>query len=149
MKLSSLTSFPSCNIFWLDLCSPKKNSKTSQQLLFLGIYLNKLHWLVTSVSSHQAYTLGFQCKNQNNIRKKKSIKQTIQRQWCAAQRVPPFTLLSDNMLYIYIYTVCDYFCHSYKNKIRYCRWTTIHTRWKQNTEKLYSPHWGQKYTPSF
>lgn len=24
-----------------------------------------------------------------------------------------------------------------------------HTKWKENTEKLYSPHWGQRYTQLF
>lgn len=72
-------------------------------------------------------------------RKRKTNKQknekTIQRQSCAAQRIPPFTLLLDNILYIYIYTVCVYFCHSYKNKIRYCRCATIHTKVKTKHRK--------------
>lgn len=38
-------------------------------------------------------------------------------------------------MYIHIYTDSEYFWHSYKNKIHYWRCATIHTRWKQNTEK--------------
>ena len=71
----------------------------------------------------------------NKQKNKKTKKKTIQRQSCAAQRIPPFTLLLDNILYIYIYTVCVYFCHSYKNKIRYCRCATIHTKVKTKHRK--------------
>lgn len=87
---------------------------------------------------------------QNKKTENKQIKQKQSKDNHVQHREsPPFTLLLDNILYIYIYTVCVYFCHSYKNKIRYCRCATIHTRWKQNTEKLYSPHWGQRYTRLF
>lgn len=52
---------------------------------------------------------------------------------------------SIQLLYIYIYILY----HGYKNKIRYRRCATTHTHThtvKTNHWKLYSPHWGQRYT---
>lgn len=55
-------------------------------------------------------------------------KSNNKKQSCAAQRIALFTPFL-NMLHIYgIYTVCVYFGHSYKNKIRYYQCPTIHTR---------------------
>lgn len=121
-------------------------SRWANNHFFVFIWINYID-LSLFFSLHQAYSRSIQCKNETKLKtENKQNRKTIQRQSCAAQRIPSFTLLLDNILYIYIYTVCVYFCHSYKNKIRYCRCPTIHTRWKQNTEKLYSPHWGQRYT---
>lgn len=97
-------------------------------------------------SLHQAYSLRIQCKNKINQKTEKKKKQSKDNHVQHRE-----SLFSHCFWIIYcIYTsICVYFCHGYKNKIRYCWWATIHTRWKQNTEKLYSPHWGQRYTRLF
>lgn len=120
-------------------------SRRGGNYFLVFIWINYID-LPRFVSLHQAYSLRIQCKNK---RKQKENKKNNPKTIMCSTENPSFSLLLDNILYIYIYTVCVYFCHSYKNKIRYCRCATLHTRWKQNTEKLYSPHWGQRYTRLF
>jgi len=74
--------------------------------------------------------------------------ESVQLHWCVAWIIPSSSSHC-SFIVIILYTVGVYtsiiFYHNYKNKIQYCGSMTIHTRWKQNTQKLYSPHWGQRY----
>lgn len=135
-------------------------------LAFIWINYTDLNWITHFFSLHQAYSFRIQCRKQTKQEQKKKKnkqtpppkkttknKKTIQRQSCAAHN--PSCHIASGL--DTIYTSIEYVYTSVTiTKIRYVTvdarlhtHTHAHTRWKQNTKKLYSPHWGQRYTRLF
>lgn len=84
------------------------NESRDRHKLVLGIYLNKLHRLVTFVSLHQAYSLRIWCENNSKPRTEIQIKrrQNPPKQSCAAQRIALVTTFLDNTPHIYVQLYC-------------------------------------------
>lgn len=103
----------------------ERHQGRSYFLVFIWInYIDLSHFF----SLHQAYSLRIQCNNER--------KQTIQRQSCAAQRIPPFTLLLDNILYRYSTSILYVYIFVTVTKIRYVTVDArLYTQGENKTQK--------------